>query len=68
MGAVYMWLVEVYYYNDNQWDHNRGHLGVWHRYYKYDKVFKNKADAMQYVVACRRVDGIDAKLVKWYGD
>ena len=65
MGAMYMWLVQVYYWD---YDPYSDTYHKWVRYYKYDKVFKNKPDAMQYVIQCRRADGIDAKLVKWYGD
>jgi hypothetical protein len=63
MGGVYLWLVRVY-------ECERYGYGVveWKERRDLDRTFKNKVDAMQYVLRIRQHEDFDAKLVKWYGN
>lgn len=63
MGGVYLWLVRVYEYES--WRYGGGE---WKARRDLDKTFKNKVDAMQYVLRIRQHENFDAKLVKWYGN
>ena len=68
MGAVYLWYVEVYYYEEYEWNFSTASYGVWHRVKKYDRTFKNKLNALDYAASIRRKCGWHANVIKWYGD
>ena len=68
MGAVYLWYVEVYYYDEDEWNYKTASYGVWHRVKKYDRTFKNKLNALDYAASIRRKNYWHANVIKWYGN